>query len=65
MKRTDIARMYFPDLKTKSAVRKLNMWIRRCPELYERLHANGAQFDFKQELTIKEFLLIKEYLGDP
>lgn len=60
-----LAKMYFPECEPQNAVRRLTGEIKRCTELYEELTKNGKSFDNRQILTIREVLLIKEYLGDP
>lgn len=60
-----LAKMYFPECEPTKAVRRLTNMIRRCTELYALLQENGSGFDKRQNLTIREVLLIKEFLGDP
>lgn len=63
--RRTLAKMYFPECDAQNAVRRLTSEIKRCKDLYEELTKHGRTFDRRQILTIREVMLIKEYLGDP
>ena len=65
MKRTQLALEYFPDSSPRAARRRLTDWIHNCTELYALLTKDCRKFDGRQELTIREVRLIKEYLGEP
>ena len=64
MKRENLARAYFTDAAPRVAVRRLTTWIRRCPELYSLLTANGRLFD-RRLLTQCEVRIIRRFLGEP
>lgn len=64
--KSELARMYFPNLERKTAVGKLKRWIDRCGPLSEELNrikepVKTIRFDF----TPKEVGLIVRYLGEP
>lgn len=65
MKKTELAREYFPDMTERNARRRLMGWVKGCPQLYAQLTQNSRNFDRRHHLTIKEVKLIKYYLGDP
>lgn len=65
MKRTDLAMEYFPDLQPRAAVRKLHSWIVNCPDLVAELTARNRKFFRCRDLTVRQVLLIKHYLGEP
>lgn len=62
--RYEIALRYFPGISPQAAQRRLNNWIRGCPDLQkalEKTHFNKMGKSF----TRKQVLLLEEYLGVP
>lgn len=62
--KSTLAKRYFPNAKTKSAVRHLMNWIKRCTPLNEELKRLGYS-KYNKCFTTKEIEMISEYLGDP
>ena len=62
--KAELALLYQPDSMPESAVKTLNRWIKRCPELNEelkRLRYNPHRHTFlKNEVSV-----ITKYLGEP
>ena len=62
--KAELALLYQPDSMPESAVKTLNRWIKRCPELSEelqRLRYNPYRHTFlKTEVSV-----ITKYLGEP
>ena len=62
--KSELALLYFPASDPHVATVRLMGWIRRCPELTERLSACNSS-KFAKYFTAKEVGLIEEYLGCP
>lgn len=63
--KSELALCYFPDtLSIHTATNHLMAWIRRCPELTERLMATGYH-KMAKYFTPRQVALIVEYLGEP
>lgn len=64
--KSELARMYFPGLRSASGVQKLNRWIRKCRQLHEELEQAGyAPASNARCFTPREVRLIVRYLGEP
>lgn len=63
--RRELALLYFPDSTPEVAVRRLHDWIKRCSELDRALNKGCRAFDRRKQITVRERLLITEYLGEP
>lgn len=64
--KSELARMYFPDLCSASGVQKLNRWIRKCRQLREELEQAGYMSASNARcFTPREVRLIVRYLGEP
>ena len=62
--KSELAMLYFPDADSHTATIRLMRWIRRCPELRDRL-AGCHSSKFAKFFTAKEVRLIQEYMGEP
>ena len=63
-RKSELARMYCPDLNKASATRNLRRWIGNCQELCDKLNELG--FDKNRKFYLRrEVQLIVEYLGLP
>ena len=62
--KSELALLYFPDSDPHVATVRLMGWIRRCPELRDRLSACHSS-KFAKYFTAREVGLIVEYLGSP
>ncbi len=60
-RKSDFARLYFPDLSPRCALRKLHRWISRSPSLEEAVYGgpegrNDQSFSRRQvELLVRHF----------
>ena len=60
----DLAQLYHPHLPVPYAMSKLRAWIRRCPELHEKMYIGGeGQND--HAYTRRQVALIVQYLDAP
>lgn len=59
-----LAMKYFEDSSPRAARAHLTSWIKRCPELMEKLEATGYR-STQKDLTPRQVRLIIEYLGEP
>lgn len=63
-RKSELARLYFPESDTKTALQGLARWIKRCTELGEALEAVG--YEKKRRFYRKpEVELIVKFLGEP
>lgn len=63
-RKSELARMYFPEADTKTALQGLARWIKRCAELEKALEAAG--YEKKRRFYRKpEVELIVKFLGEP
>lgn len=63
-KKTELARLYFPELDAKTGVQKIRRWIQRCQPLAKELEA--ARYRSQQkEFTARQVRLIIRHLGEP
>ena len=62
--KSELALLYFPGSDPHVATVRLTGWIRRCPELRERLKGCHSS-KFAKFFTAKEVGIIEEYLGSP
>ncbi len=63
-RKSELALLYFPETKVKSAERRLMRWIEKCGELTEALLA--VNYNPRcQVLSVREIRLIVAYLGEP
>ena len=62
--KSELALLYFPGSDPPVATVRLMGWIRRCPELRERLKGWHSS-KFAKFFTAKEVGIIEEYLGSP
>ncbi len=63
-RKRELARLYFPESDTKTALQGLARWIKRCTELGEALEAVG--YEKKRRFYRKpEVELIVKFLGEP
>ncbi|MBP5213859.1 MAG: DUF4248 domain-containing protein [Bacteroidales bacterium] len=64
IKKSKLAKKYFPECSRDYARRKLTRWIHDCPELYKAL----CQTDYnpaKHDFAPTQVALIYHYLGEP
>ena len=62
--KVELAELYSPDAKGDAAVRLLNRWIRRMPNLKKELKALGATMSTRI-YNPAQVKLISKYLGEP
>lgn len=63
--KSELAMLYFPNASTAhTAVNHLMAWVKRNPELTDKLLAMGYQKTAKY-FTAREVRIILEYLGEP
>ena len=62
--KSELALLYFPNSDPHVATVRLMGWIRRCPELRERLKGCHSS-KFAKFFTAKEVGIIEEYIGSP
>ena len=60
----ELAREYFPGQSRHVAVNHLMRLINHCPPLLEALRLEGYKHH-KKTLTVRQTLLIYEYIGEP
>ena len=60
----ELALMYFPDSRPRTAVNHLMAWIRRCTQLWRQLHEFGYQ-PTNKVFTPREVRAIIQQLGEP
>lgn len=64
--KSELASMYFPDLRREMAGQKLKRWIRKCTDLSNEL--NKAEYGCRMQTraySAREVRLIVHYLGEP
>lgn len=59
-----LAHMYSPHLSDRSAMNKLNNWIRRNPQLHAQLY-NGREGKNDIGFSLRQVRLIVEFLDEP
>lgn len=64
LRKSALARLYFPHLASHQACNRLRRWIVRCGELNDALAASGYRPNHRL-LTPRQVRLIVHYLGDP
>lgn len=64
LSKSDIAKLYFPDLASHQACNRLRRWIKQCNGLEAELLKTGYH-PTQRLITPKQRDLIFEYLGDP
>jgi hypothetical protein len=62
--KVELARLYSPHLSDRSAMNKLNSWIRRNPQLYARLY-NGREGKNDICFSARQVRLLVEHLDEP
>lgn len=60
----ELARMYFPQSRRKTALQNLSRWIQGCPELWDGLRRMGYEKTRKYYLKTEVELIVK-CLGEP
>lgn len=63
--KSELAQMYFPDAKPKSALVSLWRWIRRCSELDQAIMTGHAYSKYRNNFLSYEVELIVRFLGEP
>lgn len=63
-RKSELARMYFPEADTKTALQGLARWIKRCTELRKALEAVGYEKN-RRFFRKPEVELIVKFLGEP
>ncbi len=61
----ELARRYNPCVTKRTAMNKLNAWIRHNPELYRRLYDEGPEGKNDIAFSLRQVRLLVEYLGEP
>lgn len=64
--KSELAEMYFPDLRREAAGQKLKRWIRKCSDLSDEL--NKEEYGYRMQTraySAREVKLIVHYLGEP
>ena len=64
MTKSQLAQLYMPDKKRRTATNRLSEWINYCPQLLTALLATGYKKKQK-DFTPAQVQLIYEYLGEP
>ena len=64
MTKQDLASLYFPGVTAGTAMRNLNQWIRRSPQLSKALHRT-SYYKGKPQLNSYQLNLILHHLGKP
>lgn len=62
--KVDLARLYSPGLADRSAMNRLNRWIRYNRELHDRLYS-GREGKNDVCFSLRQVRLLVEYLGEP
>ena len=65
IKKSKLAKKYFPELRRPLARRKLTVWIHNCPELYKALQETPEYNAHKHEFSPTQVALIYQFLGEP
>ena len=60
----ELARLYFPDIPSHTAVNRLMRWINRCEPLREAIGETGYQ-PRNRLFTPRQTALICRFLGEP
>lgn len=63
-RKSELARLYFPDASTATALQTLNRWINRCPAVREGLRDMGYD-KYRKHFLKPEVELIISQLGEP
>ena len=64
MSKSELSRLYAPNLKPKSALNRLAAWIQHNPDLVAALHE--THYEVRQQIfSARQVRLIFEYLGEP
>lgn len=64
LKKSELAKLYFPELAPHQACNRLRRWIMRCAPLQEELRKTNYS-PTQRLLTPKQRCLIILYLGEP
>lgn len=64
LRKSDLAKAYFPDVCLSTARRNLLRWIIQNPELQQRLHESGYQKD-QRYFTPVQVGILYDVLGEP
>ena len=64
MKKRELAQELFPEKSAYNAVRSMNRMILGGPELLAKLTAGGRKFFRCRDITVRQALMIREYLSD-
>ncbi|MCD8267343.1 MAG: DUF4248 domain-containing protein [Parabacteroides sp.] len=64
LRKSDFARLYFPELAPHQACNRLRRWIIRCKQLHEELLLSGYS-PAQRFFTPRQVRLIVSYLGEP
>ena len=62
--KVDLARLYSPGLADRTAMNRLNRWIRHNRELHDRL-SSGREGKNDICFSLRQVRLLVEYLGEP
>ena len=62
--KVDLARLYSPGLADRTAMNRLNRWIRHNRELHDRLYS-GRKGKNDICFSLRQVRLLVEYLGEP
>ncbi|MDC6279011.1 DUF4248 domain-containing protein [Caecibacteroides pullorum] len=62
--KVDLARLYSPGLADRTAMNRLNRWIRHNHELHDRLYS-GREGKNDICFSLRQVRLLVEYLGEP
>ena len=62
--KSELAQMYSPHLGPEAALRKLQKWIRRNPELYRAIYG-GMEGKNEQAFSKRQVRLLIRYLDTP
>ena len=63
MKKRELAQELFPEKSAYNAVRSMNRMILGDPELLATLTAGGRKFFRCRDITVRQALMIREYLS--
>ena len=64
MQKRELAQELFPEKSAYNAVRSMNRMILGDPELLAKLTAGGRKFFRCRDITVRQALMIREYLSD-
>lgn len=59
-----LAMAYFPQSNYDAASRHLNRWIKRIPELVDRLRETGYN-QYQRHFNARQVALIYQFIGEP